>query len=218
MALPARQLDLVSDPAAGAALMDPLRRRLLRALTDAPDSASGLARRTGMPRQKLNYHLREMEKAGLLRLVEERRKGNCTERVVQAVATHYLISPEIMGELGPEPERIRDRFSWGYLVAVASKAIRDLAVLRRRADSVNKPLQTFTLQADVRFSCQAHLAEFSEELANEVARLAAKYHSDEAPQGRLFRFFIGAYPAITKSEEQASAEAEAAQRPHGDTA
>ncbi|HBS28969.1 MAG TPA: transcriptional regulator [Phycisphaerales bacterium] len=195
--------------------MDPLRRRLLGALTDGPDSASGLARRFGMPRQKLNYHLREMEKAGLLRLVEERKKGNCTERVVQAVATHYLISPELLGELGPEPERVRDRFSWGYLVAVASKAIRELAVLRRRADAVNKPLQTLTLQTEVRFSCPAHLNEFSEELSNAVAGLAAKYHNEQAPQGRLFRFFVGAYPAITKTEEEARAEADAAARAPG---
>jgi hypothetical protein len=33
-----------------------------------------------------------------------------------------------------------------------------------------------------------------------LARLAAKYH-DEAEGGRLFRFFVGGHPAITKTEE-----------------
>ena len=32
-----------------------------------------------------------------------------------------------------------------------------------------------------------------------------KYHDEQAPQGRLFRFVLGAYPAITKTEEEAAA-------------
>jgi DNA-binding transcriptional ArsR family regulator len=202
----ARALDVLSDPAAVAAMLDPVRRRLLLSLQE-PDSASGVARRIGLPRQKVNYHLRELEKAGLVTPVEERRKGNCVERLVVASATHYLVSPEALGSLGADPGAIRDRFSWGYLVAVAGRAIRELAILRRRADSVAKPLQTLTLESDVRFASQSDLAAFSEELANEIARLVAKYHDASALGGRKFRFFMGAYPAITKSEEQAQAEA-----------
>ena len=65
--------------------MDATRLRLVRELVE-PDSAAGLAKRLGLPRQRLNYHLRELEAAGLLELVEERRRGNCVERIVRAVA------------------------------------------------------------------------------------------------------------------------------------
>ena len=61
-----------------------------------PDSASGLARKLEMTRQKLNYHLREMEKQGLVELFEEKKKGNCTERLVRATARSYLLRPEII--------------------------------------------------------------------------------------------------------------------------
>ena len=44
--------------------------RLLEEL-QRPDSAAGLSRRLGIPRQKLNYHLRELEEAGLVELVED---------------------------------------------------------------------------------------------------------------------------------------------------
>ena len=72
-----------------------------------PDSASGVARRLGLPRQQVNYHLRELEKQGFLEFIEERRKGNCMERLVRATARTYLISPEALGHLGPTPEQQR---------------------------------------------------------------------------------------------------------------
>lgn len=201
-------LDVVSDPAAAMAVLDPLRRRLLE-LSSQPSSATMLSKAVGLPRQKVNYHLRELEKVGLLRLVEERKKGNCTERLVQATATHYLVNPAALGTLGPDPSNIRDRFSWAYLVALAARVIRELAVLRQRADAVNKPLATFSLSVDVKFADQRSLAGFTEELANQVAALVSKYHAEGADSGRVYRFILGAHPAITKSEEEAAREADA---------
>ena len=74
---------------AAAALLSEPRLRILGELGD-PDSSSGVARRIGLPRQQVNYHLRELEKSGLVEFVEERRKGNCVERVVRASARSYL--------------------------------------------------------------------------------------------------------------------------------
>jgi len=207
--MPAPKLDLLDDPAAAATLMDPTRLRLARALA-TPDSAAGVARKLGMPRQKVNYHLRELEKVGVVRLVEERKKGNCTERVVQARATHYLVNPDVLGGLSEGGADPADSFSWRYLVAAAARAIRDLAVLRKRADAVGKRLQTLTLQTEVRFKSQRELNAFSEELTGEIARLSAKYHDGSSTDGRLFRFLMGAYPAITKTEAEAAREAEEA--------
>src|SRR6202451_4873590 len=86
-------LQSVQSPDKAGVLLQPGRLRLLDQLTE-PDSAAGLARRLGVPRQKLNYHLRELEREGFLELVEERRKGNCMERVVRAVARGFLIAPQ----------------------------------------------------------------------------------------------------------------------------
>ena len=72
-------LDVIRRPDSAAALLDPVRQQLLAQLAE-PDSAAGLARRLRLPRQRINYHLRALERAGLLELVEERRKGNCIER------------------------------------------------------------------------------------------------------------------------------------------
>ncbi|MHC4989804.1 MAG: ArsR/SmtB family transcription factor [Planctomycetota bacterium] len=198
-------IQTVDDPAAAVTLLEPTRLKLVSELRE-PESASGLARRLGLPRQRINYHLRELEKAGLVELVEQRRRGNCTERVVRASARAYLINPAALGELAAEPDRLRDRFSWAYLAAVAARVIRDLATLRGRADRAGKRLATLTVETEVRFTSPAAMHAFAEELANEIARLTAKYHDEHGRQGRRYRFFLGGYPKITKDATPAEEE------------
>lgn len=193
-------IQVLQQPDQGAALLHPIRLRLVGRLAE-PNSASGLSREMGLPRQKINYHLRELEKSGLVRFVRQQRKGNCLERIVQATAKSYLISPEVLGSLASDPSRIPDRFSSGYMVAVAARTIRELAILQQRAEKARQPLPTFNLQADIRFASAEDRNGFAEELTQEVARLTAKYHNEAAASGRLYRFFLGGYPAITKGEE-----------------
>ena len=76
-------LQIIQSPEKAAVLLQPGRLDLLERLSQ-PDSAAGLARQLGVPRQKVNYHLRELEREGFVELIEERRKGNCMERVVRA--------------------------------------------------------------------------------------------------------------------------------------
>jgi DNA-binding transcriptional ArsR family regulator len=192
-------IQVIQSAEAAATLFSPARMRILEQLGE-PDSAAGVARRLELPRQQISYHMRELEQAGLVELVEERRKGNCLERVVRAVARTFVISPEALGKLGATPEERRDRFSMGYLVSLAARAIRDVAVVCGRAQNAGKRVSTMALEVEVRFATAEARYGFAEELAREVARLAAKYHDETAPGGRRFRFFGGVYPAITREE------------------
>ncbi len=202
----AEDVRLIRDADRAISVLHPLRQRILGQLRQ-PDSAAGLARRLSLPRQRLNYHLRELEKEGLVELVEERVRGNCRERVLRAVARSYLISPEALGELATDPEQVRDRFSAAYLVATAARAIRDLSLLRSRAEGAEgakKRLATFTLQTQICFATSEERSAFAEELANEIARLTAKYHASAATDGRHFNMLVGIYPAIKEHLTQES--------------
>lgn len=192
-------LDVVRSPASAAALLDTTRQQLLAHLRE-PDSATGLARRLKLPRQRINYHLKVLEGAGLVELVEERRKGNCLERVVRATARAFIISPEALGELGPSAEMAADRLSSAYLIAAASRIIRDLAALEDKAKREGKRVATLTLEAEVRFADAGARARFAEELAEAVARLAARYHDDRAPGGRRFRLLAAVHPVPAAAE------------------
>lgn len=186
-------LRVVRDAEPAAALLDPVRQQLLAELR-RPDSASGLARRLRLPRQRLNYHLRVLESAGLVELVEERRKGNCLERVVRATAHTFVISPEALGPLGLTADTAPDRLSSSYLLAAAGRTIREVGALDERARGEEKRLATLTLEGEVRFASPASRGAFAEELATAVARLSAKYHDERAPGGRRFRLLAAVHP------------------------
>jgi DNA-binding transcriptional ArsR family regulator len=192
--------------AAASLLGHPLRLNVLEQLAEA-DSASGLARKLNLPRQVVNYHLKALEEARVVEFVAERARREMKERLMRATARSYLISPETMGAVEPDSRRLRDYFSWVYLVAVAAKAVRDLGILRQRADRAHKRLATFTLETEVRFASASARDAFTRELAAKVAELAVEYHDEHAREGRLFRFVLGAYPAITKTDEEAAIEA-----------
>jgi biotin operon repressor len=191
-------LQIVQSPEKAGVLLQPGRLRLLEQLTD-PDSAAGLARRLGVARQKLNYHLRELEREGFLELVEERRKGNCVERVVRAVAREFLIAPRFVSEMAGD-RVTADRFSAAYLASTAAHMIRALANLCIRARRAGKRVATLTLETEIRFASAASRAAFAEEMTASIARLAAKYHDERAEGGRRFRLLSAVYPAVRLEE------------------
>jgi DNA-binding transcriptional ArsR family regulator len=191
--MPAPALQIIRQPEPAAAALDPVRQQLLAHLAE-PDSAAGLARRLGIPRQRINYHLRTLEAAGLVELVEERRKGNCFERVVRATARSFVISPEALGAIGAGPEASADRLSSAYLVASAGRVIRDVGALEAQARAEGKQIATLTLDAEVRFASAEKRAQFARELTEAVAHLAAKYHDERTPGGRRFRLLAAVHP------------------------
>lgn len=188
-------MHIVDRPEQAVSLMDTTRLRLLHELGE-PDSASGLARRVAMPRQRVNYHLRELEKAGLVEFVREQRKGNCTERIVRAVARHFVINPAVVG--GGDAAKVEpDALSSAYLIAAASRLVADVATLRARAAAAGKPLSTITGEFEVAFGSAADRAAFAEDLLGEVARLVAEYHDPDEPGASPHRFLVVGYPTIT---------------------
>jgi DNA-binding transcriptional ArsR family regulator len=186
---------VIEDAAAAEATLDPLRAQLLAELAE-PGSASSLAARVGQPRQKVNYHLRELERHGLVQLVEERRKGNMTERVLQATASSYVISPAALPAVAPDPQRSPDRLSARWLLAVAARLVSDVGALITGATRAGKRVPTFALDGEVRFASAADRAAFAGELTNAVIGLVGKYHDDAVQGGRKFRVVVAVHPAL----------------------
>lgn len=202
-------IGVLADSERVAAVLSPLRRRLLENLAE-PDSASGLARRLGIPRQKINYHLRELERAGLVELAEERQRRGCVERCVRVTARAFVISPEFLEGLAATPEQVGDRFSSGYLVAAAARIVGDVALLRDRAAEVEQRLATFTLETEIVFESPAAFKAFTKELASAVAGLASRFNRSRG--GRRFNLLVAAHPKLSKSARVARTEAAAYRR------
>lgn len=186
-------VDIVCEPERAQVMLDRTRLQLLQQLGQ-PHSAAGLARALDLPRQRVNYHLRELESQRLVELVEEKKRGSVTERIYKRTGDSYAISSGVLGDLAVTPEQFQDRFSAGFQVALAERTIRELEALQRGAAAAGKSLPTFAAETEVRFASPETRAAFAEELTEAIAALVAKYHDGRSENGRSYRVQLGAYP------------------------
>lgn len=198
------ELRVIDDPASASVALDPVRSRLLSELR-TPASAATLAGRMGLPRQKVNYHLRTLESHGLIRVDSKKRWGGLTERRLVATASSYVVSPGAMGPAAADPARGMDRLSASYLVALAARVVREVGQLLRKSEELNKRLATLSIDTEVRFRSAEDRAAFSSELTAAVAALVSRYHDESAPGGRRHRLMVGAYPTPVETKENEKA-------------
>jgi DNA-binding transcriptional ArsR family regulator len=185
-----QDVEVIESPAAAVVALDPMRARLLAELAE-PGSAAALAERVGIPRQKVNYHVKALEAHGLVELVEERRHGGITERVLRATAASYIVSPAALDKRAASPELAADRRSAGYMIALAGRVVREVGSLARRAGAAGKRLPTLAVDTEIRFRSAEDRAAFADELTAAVLDLASRYHHDD---GRPHRLVVCAHP------------------------
>lgn len=175
--------------------LSPIRRRLLSEL-QAPGSASSLAATLDMPRQKIGYHLKALEEAGLVQLVEERRRRGFTERLFTASADAYLVDPDLLagpapGALTPEAQK-QDRYAADHLIRLAAETVREVGRMRVAADAEGRRLLTFTIDAEIAFAAPGDIERFAGRLTEAVAVLAAEFNT---AGGRPYRLIAATHPA-----------------------
>lgn len=192
-------VEVIDDPAAAVVALEPVRSRLLAELAE-PASAAALAARLGIPRQKVNYHLRALEDHELVRVAEKRQWGGLTERLLVATAASYVVSPAAMGPVAADPERNADRLSASYLIALAARIVREVKALVGKAEKAEKRLPTLSIDTVIRFRSPAERAAFTNDLAAAVTSLVARYHDAAVPGGRSHRLVLVAHPLPQKEQ------------------
>lgn len=181
---------VLDDPETLSVLGHPLRVRILETLRE-PGSAATLARTIGQPRQKINYHLKELEQAGLVELVGERRTGNFVESMYRAVARSFIVSPEVAWSDPRRMEALRSQHSLQTLVVLGERLQHDAAVLLDRAAFEGEEIATASVEAEARFGSEADREAFLEKYLKATSELLQKYGQKE---GAPYRVLLAAYP------------------------
>lgn len=164
-----RELLYLTDPAVIKAAFHPLRQEILFHLDEGPRTATQLAEVLGTTAPRLSYHLKVLEKHGLIRLVEERRVGNLVEKYYQPVAKGFRIANE-----AGAPRPAIDALTGG-LANSLRELVRTMGEEARLPKPDRRPifgnLKTFRVTAD-------SLAEFDELVAEARSHLvrAAEQH------------------------------------------
>jgi DNA-binding transcriptional ArsR family regulator len=192
-----RSIRVLNDPETLSVLGHPLRVRILDALRE-PGSAATLARQTGQPRQKLNYHLKELEQAGLVEQVGERRVGNFVESMYRSAARSFLVSPEVAWTDPRRAEALRAQHSLQTLVDLGGRLQRDAAVLLDRAAFDGEQIASASVLAEARFASEADREAFLDEYLRATAELLAKYGTKK---GAAYSVLLAAYPQPEGEEE-----------------
>lgn len=186
-------IEVIQDPLIAIIALDPIRTRLLAELAE-PASAGALATRLGLPRQKINYHLKALETVGLVHEVQRRLWGGLTERRLRASARAYLIAPAAMGPVAA------DQRSDGSLLSVAARLIRDVAALVSLSRSSGKRLATTSFEIDVAFRAPADRDAFQAELQEAITTVAMKYHASSSAASRAYRIVTVAHPRVDSGQ------------------
>ncbi len=165
-------MTLLRDPDAVEVALDPLRRRLLD-LLDEPASATILAKELGLPRQRVNYHLRRLEAAGLVELDSTRPRRGVTERLYRRVSDVVLVDPAIVAD-----ERLtrRDQAGISGVLGAAVSLLDHGSAAASGAAATGRRLATATLDGTVHLESPAAMRR----LVDDLARLLADYDRPDA--------------------------------------
>ncbi|MBE2315463.1 helix-turn-helix transcriptional regulator [Solirubrobacter sp. CPCC 204708] len=174
----------IDDVAQADALLKPKRVEILRRLAE-PTTCTAIGGELGETPQAIYYHVKRLQAAGLVTLVDERRVRGIAEGIYQAVARSFWVSPDCVGRLGPERTR-EAMLGLGYLLNLTEEMSRDLAQLAMG----NVVLPSFGIAGDVTLAPEDGAA-FVAELQRAFGEVLTKYGGGE---GHTFRLALACYP------------------------
>jgi DNA-binding transcriptional ArsR family regulator len=177
------------------ALLHPLRIEVLKKLAE-PKSCPELARELRETTQKVYYHVKILESAGLVEKVEERRVRGIMEGLYRARAKSYWLSPSLVGQVGGVA-RARDHLSLGFLLSLAEEIHEDVARLGGRTGE-GETVPSLGLSLQIELEDASARSRFLQELQETLQRLAKKYGAGGPVAGEAFQLSLVCYPRRSK--------------------
>ena len=191
----AAPVSVIRDAPRAGVLLKPLRREIL-AHARTPVSAAGIAAAMGRPRQVVNYHVRELARAGFLRKAGRAKKRGLTEQRYVVSARAFVLAPEMLGDLDASATKATaDKASAAYLLMLAARLQKELSESWRQAEAGGTALPLLSLDSEFGFSSAADRARFAQALSSAITTVVAEHTTpaDRSRQGR-YRMVLGCYP------------------------
>lgn len=167
-----------------AALLQPARIDILRQLAE-PRSCPQVAAALELTTQRVHYHVKVLERAGLVERVAERRVRAIVEGVYQAAARSYWLSTGLVGRLGGA-RTARAAGGHEYLFDLAEQLQADLGHLEGAE-------ATFGISAEVDLPVERR-AEFLAEVQEAITGIARRYGGAAGEQRTGYRMRAACYP------------------------
>lgn len=181
---------LVESPEQAMALLNPLRGEIVAHLME-PASASEVARKLNEAPQRVNYHLKSLEKVGIVRRVGTRQVRNLVEVLYHSIAKNFVLAESL--NMKPETVRkLKDQGALAHLITTAERMKRDALMLMEQSDA-NELVPSAALQLQVVLADPEQRNAFVEEYVSLVHKLVEKYHSDSKTE-ETYQVLLAVYP------------------------
>jgi DNA-binding transcriptional ArsR family regulator len=189
-----QELLYIEDVDQAAALLKPQRIEMLK-LMDRPRTCVELGQVFGETPQKIYYHIKALQTAGLVEQVGERRVRGTVEGSYQARARSYWLASDLVGRIGGAAIA-QDQVSLRHLLALTEEMRGDIGHL---AQQVGQELPSLGLSLHVALADASRRAEFMADVQHLAQLLARKYGAtagddDAQPPPPLFRLVLACYP------------------------
>lgn len=196
-----QEVHLIENSESAGQLLRPIRIRVLTQLAE-PLSCPEIGRRLNLSTQKIYYHVKVLQKAGLVRLVEERRKRGIMEGVYQAVARSIWFSPRLVARLGGQ-RAISQQASLAYLLQMAEELQIDIGHLAE--SEATTPFDSLAIDARIQLRDSTERSQFLNEVKNFFQQLAHRYgarEDDATGNNDSFRLMMACYPTGPQTDHK----------------
>jgi hypothetical protein len=179
-----------------ATLLQPFRIDLLQQMVE-PRTCPELGAHFDMTAQKIYYHIKALEKAGLVERVSENRVRGVVEGVYQAKARSYWLAPKLVGLIGGT-QPTQDQTSLRFLLSLAEEMYEDIGHLGQKSE-VGQDVPSLGLSAQIYLPDSGRRADFLNDVQTVFQSLARKYGipADDMGDdlvGKAFRLILACYP------------------------
>ena len=151
------------------------RMAILDVLRDGAATTTQIAARLGVHPANLTRHMRVLEQAGLVALVEKRDTGRNLEKYYAATARRFRVAPEPATPAAP------------HKIALTFARSELSAALVRLPDETTDPITAFVLQASV-------APEMAKAFAEELAGVAERFFAADRDGGQAYQLVLALYP------------------------
>jgi DNA-binding transcriptional ArsR family regulator len=188
----------IAELARARVLLHPKRVEILDLLRER-GTCTELARQLGTSAQNANGHVKELLRAGFVRVVETRQKRNMTETVYEACSKAYWLSPRLTRRMGDDGNELRDRMSLHNLIAMSERLQEDAAALLGRVDEHEVP--SIGVTAEITLRTPAERDAFSRDFLRAMHRLLEKYQG-AGPNAHSYTAMLVCYPSVEKERRR----------------
>jgi DNA-binding transcriptional ArsR family regulator len=191
-----QEIYLIELPEQASALINPLRTEILAQLKQ-PSSATEVAKKLKETPQRINYHLKALQKVGLVTKIGTRQVRNLVEVLYQSIAKTFLLAETL--SIGKETiQKMKDQGSLLHLIHTSERMKQDALLLMEQSDQ-NEVIPSASLQMQVNLTNKSMREQFVEDYVSLVKDLVKRYQQNNGNQ-HVYQVLLSVYPDVNQGE------------------